>query len=316
MFVDYLESKIASSKSFLAAGFDPQIENFPKFLITQAQSKSNNDQDFIYNLLISFHQIAISAIKDNVACVKANIAFFEQYGLAGIKAFIEINQACKIAKLPFIADAKRGDIGSTAQSYSNAFIGEVNLPASKFKAFDVDALTYNAFLGFDTLDVVLKDSQRYGKGLFVLVKTSNPGSQDLQDLKLANNQTISQVIALKLAQLASSLSGKSGLSGLGAVVGATNPEQAQSLRQIMPTNFFLIPGYGAQGGSAKDAVAGFIKTKANYNSGGIINVSRALFSGFANDISNENMLVCEIENRLKHFNADVNQNLKTLQSTQ
>ena len=199
----------------------------------------------------------------------------------------DVNKKAAELGLPVIADAKRGDIGSTAQAYSSAFLG-------KDAPFAADALTVNPFLGFDTLEPFIQDCEKYGKGIFVLVKTSNPGSAALQG-------ETSHKVAEWLNQSGEKFIGACGYSSLGAVVGATHPEEARELRGAMPKNFFLIPGYGAQGGSAADAVAGFSKTKH----GGIINVSRGLCGNIPADIQSYETLKATFESRIRKMNLEI-----------
>jgi orotidine-5'-phosphate decarboxylase len=288
-FADRLESAIKKQHSVIVAGFDPVIENLPEFIKKEKGNK---------NALIAFHRIALEAIDSQVAGIKINTAFFEQYGLEGIEALEIIANEAKKAGILLIADAKRGDIGSTAKAYSNAFLG---------KDCPFDALTVSPFLGFDTLEVFLEDCIKNSKGIFVLVKTSNPGSSDIQGIKDKDGRSISDMIAAWVDKNAGKLIGKCGYSGLGAVVGATYPEEAVHLRKIMKTNFFLIPGYGAQGGSAKDAIAGF--SNENPRGAAIINISRGLFTGFKSNPSNAAELKAAIQEKLKHFNNDINSNL-------
>ena len=172
-----------------------------------------------------------------------------------------------------IADCKRNDIGSTAKAYSRAYLGEI-LYGNETVAtpFEADAITVNGYLGSDGIQPFLDDCMRFGKGIFVLVRTSNPSAGELQDLLLADGRTVAEAMADLVNGWSESLIGASGLSSVGAVVGATWPEQARALRERMPNVFFLVPGYGAQGGRADDAVAGFTPD----GRGAIVNSSRAL----------------------------------------
>ena len=299
-FPDRLTRSIAATGSVLCAGIDPQPEAIPQFLQKAAGRKSRTDSKFLQLLVGSFYGAAIEALKGNIAALKPNIAFFEQYGVAGLQVFSEIIELGTKAGIPVIADAKRGDIGSTAQAYSSAFLSGSKFLGRALRGFEVDAVTVSPFLGFDTLEPFIKSCEERGKGIFVLVKTSNPGSKDLQDLS-ADGRTISVRVAEHLAANAARLSGALGYSGLGAVVGATHPSEAKMLRSKMPTNYFLIPGYGAQGGTAEDAVAGFTAS----GGGGVVNVSRALFGAFPPEISDVNQLAEEIIRRSRALNAPI-----------
>lgn len=274
-FADRLQNSIERSKSVICAGFDPQLESFPKFILDAASAKGQNTEECVYHALTSFYSLALEAISNSIAAVKPNIAFFEQYGLGGIRAFSSVCALCKELGLPVIADAKRGDIGSTAKAYSAAYLGQSAAFGKTFSAFNVDAITVNPFLGFDTVAPFLEDAAAYDKGIFVLVKTSNPGSSDIQGIKSsASQKSISESVAHWISDKCRTLMGKCGYSGLGAVVGATYPDEARALRKIMPASFFLIPGFGAQGASAKDAKAGFSEN----GGGAVINVSRGIFA--------------------------------------
>lgn len=276
-FADRLNDAITTRKSCLVAGLDPQYAELPAELLAEAKAKSASDDEFIYNSLTSFYDLVLEALAPHIAAVKPNIAFFEQYGLPGISAFHDVVNESQGAGVLVIADGKRGDIGSTAEAYSRAFLGQGAFGDVPCNTFNADALTVNPYLGFDTLEPFLKDCEKHGKGIFVLVKTSNPGSHHIQGE--GKQHTISEKVAAWLGEQSARLMGKCGLSGLGAVIGATYPEEAASLRQLAPKNYFLIPGMGAQGASAKDAVSGFTLTKPRR--GGVINVSRGLFGGLA-----------------------------------
>jgi len=279
-FADNLHEATQAKKSFLLAGIDPRPDLIPEYFHTQAAKSSKNNQEYLKQLLFGFYSFALKEISSSIVAVKPNIAFFEQYGLAGLSTLQDISNFARDLSLPIILDAKRGDIGSTAEAYARAYFSECQLDNRSFSNIRCDAITVNPFLGFDTLETFTKHCEESGKGLFVLVKTSNPGSGDIQDIRGEDGRTISQRIADWLNENGKALRGSHGISSLGAVVGATYPEELSELRQRMPDNFFLIPGYGAQGGSAKDIAHGFRKI-GGIPSGAIINASRGLFSGFA-----------------------------------
>lgn len=300
MFADRLQSSIAKSHSHLVAGCDPIIDTFPAFLIEEAEKQSLTDDDFIERVLSSFCELLLSAVDGQVAAVKPNIAFFEQYGIPGVKAFSRFCQVASTMGLLVIADAKRGDIGSTAEAYSAAFLANRSVKGRKVRGFQADALTVNPYLGFDTLEPFLRDCKEYEKGIFVLVQTSNPGAAAMQGL-VADGVGVREHVARWLANRAQDLLGACGWSGVGAVVGASYPDEARMLRALMPTNMFLIPGLGAQGAGAQDSVAGFGEL-AGVRGGGIINVSRGLVAGVANT-SDE--LVSLISSNVERFNCQI-----------
>jgi orotidine-5'-phosphate decarboxylase len=257
-------------------------------------------------VLSRFGDIFLAAVTGKVAAVKPNIAFFEQYGVAGIVAFARLCKGIRAAGIPLIADGKRGDIGSTAAAYSAAFLGKSRVRGREVESFTADALTINPFLGFDTLEPFLKDCQEYGKGIFVLVQTSNPGAAAIQGLS-ADGRPVREHVAKWLAEQGEKLAGSCGWSGLGAVVGASYPEEAKRLRQLMPRNFFLIPGLGAQGAAARDSVAGFGEI-SGVRGGALVNVSRGLLEGKAT--SPDELLAC-IAGNVARYNAQINEALSS-----
>lgn len=299
-FADTVQASIEKSGSFLVAGCDPVIDKLPLFLRAEADARALSDSDYIDRVLGGFGDLFLAAVVGSVAAIKPNIAFFEQYGVAGIAAFARLCRTIRSAGVPLIIDAKRGDIGSTAAAYSAAFLGQSRVRGRIIDDFCADAVTVNPFLGFDTLEVFLKDCQERGKGIFVLVQTSNPGAAAIQGLT-AEGRPVREHIAQWLAEHAEALVGSSGWSGLGAVVGASYPEEARRLRELMPRNFFLIPGLGAQGAAAKDSVAGFGMVHGSPG-GALINVSRGLLEGRAN--SADELVSC-IRGNVARFNGQI-----------
>jgi orotidine-5'-phosphate decarboxylase len=303
-FADRVQASIVSSKSSLVAGCDPVLEKLPAFLLDEAQRATKSDSEFIERALSRFGEIFLAAVTGKVAAIKPNIAFFEQYGLPGLNAFKGLCDNIRIARIPLIIDAKRGDIGSTAAAYSAAYISGVTIRGSRHVAFECDAVTINPFLGFDTLEPFVADCERYGKGLFILLQTSNPGAKDIQGLQ-SNGKTVSGHVADWLATNARRLAGESGWSGLGAVVGASYPDEARALRALLPTTFFLMPGFGAQGAGAGDAVAGFGERDGT-RGGALVNVSRGLLEGSADSAAALEQL---IRSNAEKFNAQLRQAL-------
>ena len=293
-FADRLQASIVSSRSVLVAGCDPVLEKLPAFLLNEAQRTTRSDSEFIERALNDFSDIFLAAVRGKVAAIKPNIAFFEQYGLPGLNSFKRLCDEIRAARIPLIIDAKRGDIGSTAAAYSAAFISGVTIRGSRHVAFECDALTINPFLGFDTLEPFVADCERYGKGLFILLQTSNPGAKDIQGLE-SSGKTVSGHVADWLQANARRLEGECGFSGLGAVVGASYPDEARALRAILPTTFFLMPGFGAQGAGANDATAGFA-VKNGTPGAALVNVSRGLLEGRADSAAElERLIVTNVE---------------------
>ena len=311
-FADRLTSAITASGSVLVAGLDPKLEEIPGYLVSKhksAQSAGQNWGASVEGILREYIDDVLPLLAGRVAAIKPNLAFYEQYGSHGLAAFSYLMSRAKELSLLSIADAKRGDIGSTAQAYSAAFLGRVRVFGEAHPVFDADALTVSPYLGFDTLEEYLKDCVQYGKGLFVLVKTSNPGSAALQGVSNTDGTTVAAKVASWVCERGSELMGPCGLSGLGAVVGATYPAEARELRALMPKSFFLIPGLGAQGGSAADAVSGF--TAQRPPRGGIVNVSRGIFS-FSNAATlSKQSFTEEVVKRIDGFNASLRVALST-----
>jgi orotidine-5'-phosphate decarboxylase len=297
-FADRLQSSVDKTNSALIAGCDPVLDKLPRFLLADAEKKAASDDEFVERALSQFTEIFLSAVKGRVAAIKPNIAFFEQYGLPGLAVFKRFCAQIRATETPLIIDAKRGDIGSTAAAYSAAFLGGATVRGKRSVAFEGDALTINPFLGFDTLEPFLADCERHGKGLFVLLQTSNPGAKDIQGLE-SGGKTVSEHIAHWLHSHADRLKGECGWSGLGAVVGASYPEEARSLRALLPSTFFLMPGFGAQGAGADDAVAGF-GVRNGSRGGALVNVSRGLLEGSADS---EGALVDLVAANASKFNS-------------
>lgn len=305
-FADRLVQSIDRSKSFIVAGFDPQLDTVPEAVLTAAAATTQTNEDFVDAALTDFYTLALDGLAGRIAAVKPNIAFFEQYGLGGLRAFGTVCALARERDLPVIVDAKRGDIGSTAQAYSRAFLGAVSVGGRKIQTWDVAAVTVSPFLGFDTLAPFVDDCLAYGKGIFVLVKTSNPGSADIQGLRSTESDVdVSALIAQWLDKEGRRILGDAGFSSLGAVVGAPYPDEARRLRSLMPRNFFLIPGMGAQGGTAADAVAGFGRTTDGRPHGALINLSRGLLSAFSSRAVSRPAIVSELRAKAEAVNRDI-----------
>lgn len=304
-FADRLLKAIDIKDNPCIVGLDPRLDLIPDFILNELKSKPINEQ--IINALTSFHILILDVIKDIIPAVKPQIAFYEQYGLPGLIAFQNTIEAARDRGLIVIVDAKRNDIGSTATAYANAFLGKASIFGNKRGFFDIDALTVNPYLGSDTIIPFIEVCKEYGKGVFVLVKTSNPGSGDIQDkiVSSTNNKVYIEVAKI-INKLGKSLIGNEGYSSLGSVVGATYPGAAEELRGIMYNNIFLVPGYGAQGATGKDIINCFNPD----GKGAIINASRSItFSGYSKDVSKSDFLIT-IYNNAKNMTEDVTGALK------
>lgn len=269
-FADRVNAAMKLKDSAICVGLDPRLEQIPEFIKKKHFTDKKNPFTAAAESILEFNKGIIDAVADLVPVVKPQIAFYEQYGHEGIRAFEETLWYSHEKGLLTIADIKRGDIGSTAEAYAKAFLGKVDLFGKKVFSFDADAVTVAPYMGFDGIKPFMTEARTYGKGIFILVKTSNPSSSDLQDLQMQDKNTIYEIMAQYLESWGADEIGTSGYSFVGAVVGATFPDQAEKLRQLMPHNIFLVPGYGAQGGTAKDVRHCFDKD----GFGALINSSR------------------------------------------
>lgn len=261
MIIDELCAKIAATGNPSVVGLDTAPEYLPDY------EKIKGDARATAESVIEFNARIIDKIRSVVPAVKVQIAYYEACGLLGMTVFSETVRFARQSGMIVIADAKRGDIGATAKQYASAFSSG---------DFDSDFVTVNAYFGTDGVKPFLGNPD---KGIFALVKTSNPSGGEIQDLRLENGLAVYEQMAKLVRGWGADSIGESGYSNVGAVVGATYPDQARELRVLMPNTFFLIPGYGAQGGGADGAVAGF---DAN-GRGGIVNSSRGIICAYKQD---------------------------------
>lgn len=269
--VDKLIERTIETKNPTVIGLDPDVVKIPA-----CYKKNYNDSNplsAIADVIYEFNCDIIDIVAELVPAVKPQMAFYEKYGSYGVAAFEKTVAYAKSKDLVVIEDAKRNDIGNTAKAYAEGHLGEVEtLCGSYTSAFDVDFLTITPFLGSESLNPFVDVCKRKEKGIFVLVKTSNTSSGEIQDVIRKDGHTISQSIATYVVDHSISCVGKYGYSSIGAVVGATYPEEAVSLRKIMPKSYFLVPGYGVQGGGSKDILPCFNADGL----GAIINSSRGI----------------------------------------
>lgn len=248
----------------LCVGLDPHLEQIPsEFLVRPSEPFS----EYSARGTLEFLEQVIDECAGRVPAVKPQIAFFEQLGWRGIQILEQLVQRAQRRGLLVLLDAKRGDIGSTAAAYARAYLSP-NSPCQ------VDAITVSPYLGVDTLAPFLAAATEYGSGLFVLSKTSNPGARDFQDL-VVDGEALFKRVARTLRPFADALVGTSGWSSLGIVAGATFPEEAAQLREVLPRSLFLIPGIGAQGAPIESALASFVKGTTG-PLGGLISSSRGI----------------------------------------
>ena len=255
-FADRLLDAIDMKQNPSIIGLDTDLEKVPAFLRKEFEDCSEDPFEAAAECIVEFNRVIIDNIRDIVPAVKLQSAFYEQCGSHGIRAFSETARYAAGKGLIVVGDVKRGDIGSTSGAYSNAFLGKVPLFGKKEKSLDLDCITVNPYLGSDGILPFVEDCKKYGKGIFVLVKTSNPSSGEVQDL-VSGGRKVYERVAELVGKWGSGLAGKRGYSPVGAVVGATYPKEAAALRRTMPKSIFLVPGYGAQGGGARDVAACF-----------------------------------------------------------
>ena len=262
-FADRLMERCRRLHNPTVMGLDPNLSYLPPQLLAELCGAGLSGSELVAEAFLRFNRALLESCADLVAAVKFQSACYEQYGSAGIAVLEKsLDEAKKMGYLTII-DAKRNDIGSTASAYARALIGSSPvLDASGVPCeetiLDADAVTVNAYLGSDGVKPFLELCAARDKGCFLLVRTSNPSAAELQDLDLADGRKFYEAVADLVASWSETLDAGADWSSLGAVVGATWPEQAEALRRRMPRQIFLIPGYGAQGAGAKDAVRSFV----------------------------------------------------------
>ncbi len=281
--IDLLINKIKEKENPTLVGLDPRVEYIPGHLLTDAFSLYGKSPKAISRAFYEFNKAIIDSVYDIVPAVKPQIAMYEQFGAEGIQAYIDTINYAKSKNLIVIGDIKRGDITSTAKAYSDGHIGRVFIEDREFTIFDQDFITLNPYMGYDSIEPYIGNCKKYNRGVFILVKTSNPNSGQIQDLDLGGEKIYERVGKL-VSKWGEDLIGESGYSSIGAVVGATHPEQGAKLRGLMPHTFFLVPGYGAQGASARDLKGCFDKDGL----GAIVNSSRGIIAAFKNEKYKEN----------------------------
>lgn len=276
MSLDSLIDKIKDRQNPTVAGLDPDFEKIPLFIKNAAIREHGSGLEAAAAAIFEFNKGLIDALCDIVPAVKPQCAYYEKYGWQGMRALSQTIDYAKKKGLFVITDGKRNDIGTTMEAYACAHLGAVNIDGKEVEPFGADALTVNGYLGTDGIAPLIKICKEKNKGIFVLVKTSNPSSGELQDKRLEDGQAIYEYIGTLCEKWGEGLMGAYGYSGVGAVVGATYPQQLTRLRQKLPHTFFLVPGYGAQGGGAADVAGGFDENGL----GAIVNASRSIMYAY------------------------------------
>lgn len=272
MAFDRLIENIVKMQNPTVAGLDPKLDYVPESIKTKCFEKYGKTLEGAAAALFEFNKALIDALYDIVPAVKPQAAYYEMYGWQGVKALCDTIAYAKSKGMFVITDGKRNDIGTTMEAYATAHLGHTDVAGESIDAFGADALTVNGYLGTDGIKPLAKICDSDDKGIFVLVKTSNPSSGELQDMKLETNESVYEHMGKMCEDWGEDLMGKHGYSAVGAVVGATYPEQLGEMRVKLPHTFFLVPGYGAQGGGADDVKNAFDENGL----GAIINSSRGI----------------------------------------
>ena len=251
----------------VCVGLDTDFSYLPADFVDSTLSKGEN--------IVRFNKQLIEATKAVAGCYKVQIAYYEALGLDGMKAYADTLKAVREAGVPVIADIKRGDIGSTAEAYADAWLGVTKVGEALCGGFNADCVTLNGYMGADSVNPFLKVAGERDKSVFILAKTSNPGSGELQNVAAGEGDTVYGLMADLIEKWGAGTEGKHGYTRAGAVAGATYPEELQKLRARMPHTFLLVPGYGAQGGTAED-IAQYLSA----GNGGVVNSSRGILLAY------------------------------------
>jgi len=270
-----LQDKIDELRNPSVVGLDPALEHIPPQILDKHFAEKGETFDAAASAVIEFNEGLIDALCDIVPAVKPQSAYYEMLGPHGVLA---LKMTCDYAKskgMYVILDGKRNDIGSTAEAYGAAYLGTVKVGGSEMRPFDADALTVNAYLGSDGIKPFINMAVKYDKAVFALVRTSNPSAGEFQD-KLIGGERLYTTVGDLMEEISRDTIGKHGYTRVGAVVGATYPEEAEFLRKRLKNTFFLVPGYGAQGGSAAEAACAFDEN----GRGAIVNSSRGIIAAW------------------------------------
>lgn len=294
--INTLTEKIKKLEAPIVVGLDPTMKFVPAYIKKQAFAEFGETLRGAAEAIFTFNKGIVDAVCDLVPAVKPQIAMYEQFGIPGLAAFKRTVDYCREKGLVVIGDVKRGDIGSTSAAYAAAHLGRVQVGSSLCAGFDEDFVTVNPYLGSDGVQPFIDVCREEKRGIFILVKTSNPSSGEFQDRLLRTGVTagtagegagdisfsdkpLYEVVGEKVAEWSEQLMGENGYSYIGAVVGATYPEQGSVLRRVMPKSFILVPGYGAQGGTGKDLIHFFDENRL----GAIVNSSRGIIAAYQSE---------------------------------
>ena len=272
--IQQLIEKIQKTKAPICVGLDPMVSYIPEHILKKSFAEYGETLEGAADAVWNYNKEIVDHTWDLIPAVKPQIAMYEQFGIEGLKVYERTVRYCQEKGLIVIGDAQRGDIGSTSAAYATAHLGKVKVGSKEYSAFNTEFLTVNPYLGTDGVKPFVDVCKAENKGIFVLVKTSNPSSGELQD-KLVDGRPVYELVADKVVEWgADCMDGA--YSNVGAVVGATYPEMSAILRKLMPKTYFLVPGYGAQGGTAKDLKACFNEDGL----GAIVNSSRGIIAAY------------------------------------
>ena len=272
--INKLITKIKETNAPIVVGLDPMMKFIPAQIRQAAFAELGETLEGAAEAIWQYNKGLVDAIYDLVPAVKPQVAMYEQFGIPGLMAFKKTVDYCKQKGLVVIGDIKRGDIGSTSEAYAVGHLGKVQVGSNSYYGFDEDFVTVNPYLGSDGVNPFIKVCKEEKKGLFILVKTSNPSSGEFQD-RLIDGKPLYEIVGEKVAQWGEDCMGDD-YSYIGAVVGATYPEMGKVLRKVMPKSYILVPGYGAQGGKGADLVHFFNEDGL----GAIVNSSRGIIAAY------------------------------------
>lgn len=275
MSFDRLIEKIVQTQNPSVVGLDPKLEYVPEYIVNKKIKKYGKTLKAASKAIWEFNKAIIDEIHDICPAIKPQAAYYEMYGYEGVKTLYKTIKYAQEKGMFVMTDGKRNDIGATMEAYATAHLGFTDIGGEEIPAFGADALTVNGYLGTDGIAPLLDKCDAYDKGIFVLVKTSNKSSGELQDLKIGK-KTVYATMGDLCENWGKDHMGKYGYSCVGAVVGATYPEQLAEMRKALPHTFFLVPGYGAQGGGAEGVSKGFDKNGL----GAIVNSSRGVMCAY------------------------------------
>jgi orotidine-5'-phosphate decarboxylase len=311
---DHLIYHSLKVNSSLCVGLDPDLASVPAYLKSESEKKCSSQEEALLYLLERYLEVVIEATKEYAAAFKANIAFYEAFGIPGLQALQKLLRKLGSLGIPRILDAKRGDIGNTAQAYAKAYLfSSKSLEDIFTPPFPCDAITLNPSLGFDTLEAYLNPKDRlendtYRHGIYLLLRTSNPGSTEAQG-KIGDAGSADKVTAFINENCHKFIGAEYSLSCLGAVVGATYSEELNQIRKVLPISQFLVPGIGAQGASVSDTKNAFIIREIagkKYQLGAVINSSRGITGDIPKHILNDNQLCKLLKARAETSSSQIN----------